>query len=88
MEDVPRPLEPDVVDVDADRRAQHADAHRLDGAFSAVSDLGEPGHPHRLIAGLAWPDGVVGLDALRAWYAAAALSPDQGAALQATGMSR
>lgn len=56
-------------------RSRYTDAHRLDGAFSAVSDLGEPGHPHRLIAGSAWPDGVVSLDALRAWHAAAAVPP-------------
>lgn len=55
-------------------RSRYTDAHRLDGAFSAVSDLGEPGRPHRLIAGWAWPDGVVSLGALRAWHAAAAAS--------------
>ena len=49
-------------------RSQYTESHRLDGAFSAVSDLGEPGRPHRHIAGLAWPDGVVTLAALRAWH--------------------
>lgn len=52
-------------------RSRYTDAHRLDGAFSAVSDLGEPDRPHRHIAGLRWPGGVVGLDALRRWHATA-----------------
>ena len=50
-------------------RSRYTQSHRLDGAFSAVSDLGEPGAPHRHIAGAAWPGGVVTLDALRDWHA-------------------
>ncbi|MGU3536644.1 HAD-IA family hydrolase [Methylobacterium sp. A54F] len=49
-------------------RSRYTESHRLDGAFSAVSDLGEPGRPHRHIAGHAWPDGVVTLAALRDWH--------------------
>ncbi|KQP52659.1 HAD-IA family hydrolase [Methylobacterium sp. Leaf108] len=52
-------------------RSRYTESHRLEGAFSAVSDLGEPGQPHRHIDGTAWPDGVVTLAALRAWHAAA-----------------
>ncbi|MBE7245366.1 MAG: HAD-IA family hydrolase [Actinomycetospora chiangmaiensis] len=58
-------------------RSRYTDSHRLDGAFSAVSDLGEPGQPHRHIAGLEWPGGVVDLAGLIRWHAAQA---DQGAA--------
>jgi hypothetical protein len=50
-------------------RSRYTESHRLDGAFSAVSDLGEPGRPHRHLSGTVWPDGVVTLDALRAWHA-------------------
>ena len=50
-------------------RSRYTDDHSLDGAFSAVSDLGEPGRPHRHIAGRTWPDGVVTLAALRDWHA-------------------
>ncbi|KNY22007.1 HAD-IA family hydrolase [Methylobacterium sp. ARG-1] len=50
-------------------RSRYTDSHRLDGAFSALSDLGEPGHPHRHLAGLEWPDRVVTLAALRDWHA-------------------
>ena len=49
-------------------RSRYTDAHSLEGAFSAVSDLGEPGAPHRHLSGLAWPGGVVTLAALRAWH--------------------
>lgn len=44
-------------------------ADDLGAAGSVVSDLGEPGRPHRLLAGEPWPDGVVSLDALRRWHA-------------------
>ncbi|MBE7201142.1 MAG: HAD-IA family hydrolase [Parafilimonas terrae] len=50
-------------------RSRYTDSHRLDGAFSAVSDLGEPGHPHRHIAGVEWPGDVVTLAALQDWHA-------------------
>ena len=50
-------------------RSRYTDNHRLDGAFSAVSDLGEPDRPHRHIAGAAWPGNVVTLAALRDWHA-------------------
>jgi len=50
-------------------RSRYTDRHRLDGAFSAVSDLGEPDHPHRHLAGLEWPGRVVTLAALRDWHA-------------------
>ncbi|MDR7040012.1 HAD superfamily hydrolase (TIGR01509 family) [Methylobacterium sp. BE186] len=50
-------------------RSRYTESHRLDGAFSALSDLGEPGRPHRHIAGLEWPGGVVTLAALREWHA-------------------
>ncbi|GJE54417.1 MULTISPECIES: HAD-IA family hydrolase [Methylobacterium] len=49
-------------------RSRYTQSHRLDGAFSAVSDLGEPGRPHRHLSGAVWPDGVVTLDALRVWH--------------------
>ena len=50
-------------------RSRYTESHRLDGAFSAVSDLGEPGAPHRHLSGHAWPGGIVTLDALRDWHA-------------------
>ena len=50
-------------------RSLYTERHPLDGAFSAVSDLGEPGQPHRHIAGAAWPDGVVTMAALADWHA-------------------
>ncbi|KAB1070932.1 HAD-IA family hydrolase [Methylobacterium planeticum] len=53
-------------------RSRYTGSHRLDGAFSAISDLGEPGRPHRHIAGVAWPGGVVTLAALQAWHDARA----------------
>lgn len=49
-------------------RSRYTPSHRLDGAFSAISDLGEPGHPHAHIAGVSWPGGVVTLSALRDWH--------------------
>ena len=49
-------------------RSRYTERHRLDGAFSAVSDLGEPGAPHRHIAGHVWPHGLVTLAALRHWH--------------------
>ncbi|MCJ2087822.1 HAD-IA family hydrolase [Methylobacterium sp. E-005] len=61
-------------------RSAYTNSHRLDGAFSAVSDLGEPGRPHRHIAGLEWPGGVVDLARLIRWHGAL---DGQGAALQA-----
>lgn len=51
-------------------RSLYTESHRLEGAFSAISDLGEPGRPHRHIEGVAWPGGIVTLEALRAWHAA------------------
>lgn len=50
-------------------RSRYTDSHSLDGAFSAVSDLGEPGRPHQHIAGLEWPGDVVTLGALQDWHA-------------------
>lgn len=50
-------------------RSRYTDSHRLDGAFSAVSDLGEPGAPHRHLSGFEWADGVVTLQGLREWHA-------------------
>jgi HAD superfamily hydrolase (TIGR01509 family) len=50
-------------------RSRYTESHRLDGAFSAVSDLGEPGAPHRHLSGHVWPEGLVSLAALRAWHA-------------------
>ncbi|MGY2052852.1 HAD-IA family hydrolase [Methylobacterium sp. JK268] len=44
-------------------------ADDLGEAGAVVSDLGEPGRPHRRLAGPPWPDGVVTLDALRHWHA-------------------
>ncbi|SDA16897.1 haloacid dehalogenase superfamily, subfamily IA, variant 3 with third motif having DD or ED [Methylobacterium sp. UNC378MF] len=49
-------------------RSRYTDSHRLDGAFSAVSDLGEPGRPHRHLAGLEWPGGIVDLAGLLRWH--------------------
>ena len=49
-------------------RSRYTESHRLDGAFSAVSDLGDPGQPHRHIAGLEWPGGVVDLAGLVRWH--------------------
>ncbi|MGT2482219.1 HAD-IA family hydrolase [Methylobacterium oryzae CBMB20] len=49
-------------------RSRYTESHQLDGAFSAVSDLGEPERPHRHIAGLEWPGGVVDLAALVRWH--------------------
>lgn len=53
-------------------RSRYTEGHRLDGAFSAISDLGEPGAPHRHLGGAAWPGGFVTLAGLRAWHAARA----------------
>ena len=50
-------------------RSLYTQSHRLDGAFSALSDLGEPGSPHRHLAGLAWAEGRVTLAGLQAWQA-------------------
>ncbi len=50
-------------------RSRYTGSHRLDGAFSAVSDLGEPGSPHEHLAGAVWPGGFVTLAALSAWHA-------------------
>lgn len=50
-------------------RSRYTRSHGLDGAFSAVSDLGEPGAPHHHLQGHPWPDGIVTLEALRAWHA-------------------
>lgn len=50
-------------------RSRYTGSHRLDGAFSAVSDLGEPGAPHRHLSGHVWPEGYVTLNALRDWHA-------------------
>lgn len=55
-------------------RSRYTQSHRLDGAFSAVSDLGEPGLPHRHIAGVPWPGGVVTLEALQRWHAGRSLA--------------
>ncbi len=49
-------------------RSRYTESHKLDGAFSAVSDLGEPDAPHRHLSGVAWPDGVVTLAALQDWH--------------------
>jgi len=48
-------------------RSRYTEGHRLDGAFSAVSDLGEPDAPHTLLSGVPWPDGLVTLAGLQAW---------------------
>lgn len=53
-------------------RSHYTGSHRLDDAFSAISDLGEPGRPHRHIDGVTWPGAVVTLAALQAWHAARA----------------
>lgn len=50
-------------------RSLYTESHRLEGAFSALSDLGEPGAPHRHLAGHVWPGGIVTLAALRDWHA-------------------
>ncbi|CAO4162986.1 HAD-IA family hydrolase [Methylorubrum aminovorans] len=50
-------------------RSRYTQSHRLDGAFSAVSDLGEPDAPHQHLQGHVWPGGVVTLEALRDWHA-------------------
>ena len=55
-------------------RSRYTANHRLDGAFSAVSDLGEPNAPHRHLAGIPWPGGVVTLAALRDWHASRSLA--------------
>ncbi len=52
-------------------RSRYTGGHSLDGAFSAVSDLGEPEMPHTRLSGTAWPGGVVTLEALTAWHARA-----------------
>ncbi|ACB25532.1 HAD superfamily hydrolase (TIGR01509 family) [Methylobacterium sp. PvP062] len=66
-------------------RSRYTESHRLDGAFSAVSDLGEPERPHRHLAGVAWPGGVVDLAALIRWHEA----PDgQSAPFEAMGTGR
>lgn len=48
-------------------RSQYTEDHCLDGAFSAVSDLGEPEAPHTLLSGRPWPGDVVTLAGLEAW---------------------
>ncbi|MCJ2081011.1 HAD-IA family hydrolase [Methylobacterium sp. J-090] len=48
-------------------RSRYTETHRLDGAFSALSDLGEPDAPHVLLSGIPWPGGVVTLAGLQAW---------------------
>ncbi len=55
-------------------RSRYTQSHKLDGAFSAVSNLGEPGAPHDHLAGVTWPGGVVTLDALRDWHAGRTLA--------------
>lgn len=50
-------------------RSRYTPSHKLDGAFSAVSDLGEPDKPHTHMAGHPWPGGIVTLAALRDWHA-------------------
>jgi HAD superfamily hydrolase (TIGR01509 family) len=50
-------------------RSRYTASHRLDGAFSAISDLGEPGAPHEHLAGVEWPGGIVTLSGLRDWHA-------------------
>ncbi|MDR0184984.1 HAD family hydrolase, partial [Lysobacter arvi] len=66
-------------------RSRYTDSHRLDGAFSAVSDLGEPDRPHRHIAGVAWPGGVVDLAGLIRWHESL---DGQSTPVQAIGTSR
>ncbi len=48
-------------------RSVYTQSHKLDGAFSAVSDLGEPDAPHRHIAGHVWLRGHVDLRGLQDW---------------------
>ncbi|MDO9428925.1 MAG: HAD-IA family hydrolase [Methylobacterium sp.] len=48
-------------------RSRYTETHRLDGAFSALSDLGEPDAPHTLLSGIPWPGGAVTLAGLKAW---------------------
>ncbi|MFE1600754.1 HAD-IA family hydrolase [Methylobacterium sp. ID0610] len=43
-------------------------ADDLGEASAVVSDLGEPGCPHRLLAGEPWPHGMVSVAALRTWH--------------------
>lgn len=50
-------------------RSRYTQSHRLDEAFSAVSDLGEPDAPHRHLSGVTWPGNVVTLAALQDWHA-------------------
>ncbi|GEP11025.1 HAD-IA family hydrolase [Methylobacterium gnaphalii] len=57
-------------------RSRYTRSHRLDGAFSAVSDLGEPGRPHQHLSGVTWPDGVVTLAGLQSWHAARQIGAD------------
>ncbi|ACL55367.1 HAD-IA family hydrolase [Methylobacterium nodulans] len=53
----------------------------LGEAPAIVSDLGEPGLPHRLLAGDPWPAGMVSVDALHGWHARqAAACPVEGMA--------
>jgi HAD superfamily hydrolase (TIGR01509 family) len=66
-------------------RSRYTSSHRLDGAFSAVSDLGEPERPHTHLAGLDWPGGVVDLAGLIRWHDGLSGQSD---AVQATGTSR
>ncbi|WP_019906783.1 HAD-IA family hydrolase [Methylobacterium sp. 77] len=49
-------------------RSRYTGGQSLDGAFSALSDLGEPGAPHGHLAGLTWPGGLVTVAALTAWH--------------------
>ncbi|GJE16061.1 HAD-IA family hydrolase [Methylobacterium marchantiae] len=49
-------------------RSRYTGGHSLEGAFSAVSDLGEPEAPHRHLAGVSWPGGIVTLAALADWH--------------------
>jgi HAD superfamily hydrolase (TIGR01509 family) len=66
-------------------RSRYTESHPLDGAFSAVSDLGEPERPHRHIAGVEWPGGVVDLANLIRVHATL---DDQSTPFQAMGTSR
>ncbi|MHC2085971.1 HAD-IA family hydrolase [Methylobacterium sp. CM6244] len=50
-------------------RSLYTGGHSLEGAFSAVSDLGEREAPHSHLAGSAWPGDVVTLAALKDWHA-------------------
>jgi HAD superfamily hydrolase (TIGR01509 family) len=49
-------------------RSRYTGGHSLEGAFSAVSDLGEPGTPHTHLSGIPWAGGVVTLAGLAAWH--------------------